>query len=447
MNTIGDAAEFLSGGTPRKSNEAFWNGDIPWFSASNMSGKFLTVSDLTITEQGLQAGSRMAPSGATLLLVRGSGLFNHIPICYADRDVAFNQDVKAIVAKDGVDPLYLHYTLEAHRRELADNLGVTGIGAGKFDTDLIKQLSFVHRAQEEQVEIGRLASAYDRKIELNRRMNATLEEMARVLFRDWFVDFGPTRRQMEGATDPTAIMGHAFPASEMPAEVATGSASGISTTKPLTAATLAPLFPEKLGDDGLPEGWEERPLDKIGQFLNGLALQKFPAQPGKPDLPVIKIAELRSGVSAKSNRASTAVPEKYVIGNGDFIFSWSGSLLAKFWTGGPGALNQHLFKVTSESHPMWFVSEWVHTHLEEFQRIAASKAVTMGHIKRSHLTEAKCVCPPNESLPIFGEVFDPLISKQIANDEENQTLAALRDLLLPKLMSGEIRLKDVEVDA
>jgi type I restriction enzyme S subunit len=213
---------------------------------------------------------------------------------------------------------------------------------------------------------------------------------------------------------------------------------------PEKAATFAPLFPAKLGEDGLPEGWEARPLDKIGHFLNGLALQKFPAQDGKPDLPVIKIAELRNGVTAKSNRASKEVPEKYVIGNGDFIFSWSGSLMAKFWTGGAGALNQHLFKVTSDSHPMWFVSEWVQTHLEEFQRIAASKAVTMGHIKRSHLTEAMCVCPPDEALTSLGAVFDPLISKQIANDEENQTLAALRDLLLPKLMSGEIRLQDVE---
>lgn len=294
-----------------------------------------------------------------------------------------------------------------------------------------------------QMAIGDALGALDDKIELNRRMNETLEEMARALFRDWFVDFGPTRRQMEGATDPATIMGHAFPSGQMPAQTATGSDS--SSTTPVNATTLAPLFPAKIGEDGLPEGWEERPLDQIGQFLNGLALQKFPAQSGKPDLPVIKIAELRSGVSAKSNRASTDVPEKYVIGNGDFVFSWSGSLLAKFWTGGAGALNQHLFKVTSESYPMWFVSEWIQTHLEGFKRIAESKAVTIGHIKRSHLTEAICVCPPDESLTAFGEVFDPLISKQFGNDAEIQTLAALRDLLLPKLMSGEIRLKDAEL--
>ncbi len=337
--------------------------------------------------------------------------------------IVSNKQMKLSADPAKADPLFLYYYFSSPlgQQAIADN--TIGSSVPGFNLTALKSIQVPNPPIEVQLAIAQVLGSLDDKIELNRRMNKTLEEMARALFRDWFVDFGPTRRQMEGATDPAAIMGQAFP--------------------PEKAATLAPLFPAKLGDDGLPEGWETRPLDTIGDFLNGLALQKFPAQEGKPDLPVIKIAELRNGVSARSNRASREVPEKYVIGNGDFIFSWSGSLMAKFWTGGAGALNQHLFKVTSESHPMWFVSEWVQTHLEEFQRIAASKAVTMGHIKRSHLAEAMCVCPSDEALAFFDEVFEPLIAKQIANDEENQTLASLRDLLLPKLMSGEIRLKDL----
>ena len=97
---------------------------------------------------------------------------------------------------------------------------------------------------------------------------------------------------------------------------------------------------------------------------------------------------------------------------------------------------------TSETYPKSLVSEWVHTHLEEFQRIAASKVVMIGYITRSHLSEAMCVCAPKQSFETMGELFDPLVSKQIANDEENQTFAVLRDLILPKLLPGEIRLKD-----
>lgn len=421
MNTVGDAAEFLSGGTPKKSNKAFWDGDIPWFSASNMSDKFLVTSDLNITEQGLKAGSRMAPSGATLLLVRGSGLFNHIPICFADRDVAFNQDVKAIVAKDGVDPLYLHYTLEAHRRELANNLGVTGIGAGKFDTDFLKQLSFVHREKGEQEEIGRLASAYDRKIELNRRMNETLEEMARALFRDWFVDFGPTRRQIEGETSPAAIMGHAFP--------------------PEKAETLAPLFPAKLGDDGLPEGWtfsdvgsefdvvmgQSPPGDTYNEIGEGLPFFqgrrdfgfRFPSRrvyctdPKRISGRDWTLLSVRAPVG-DINRAA----EKCAIGRGVGAFLHKGGL--------------HSFT--------YYTGLALRAELQSYDK----DGTVFGSINQKQFKGLQVVVPEQGLAARFDEIAKPLDDKIRLNTKENQTLAEMRDLLLPKLMSGEIRLKDGE---
>lgn len=260
--------------------------------------------------------------------------------------------------------------------------------------------------------IAATLGALDDKIELNRKMNATLEAMARALFRDWFVDFGPTRARMEG---------HA----------------------PYLSPDLWSLFPDRLDDEGKPEGWEEKPLDEVADFLNGLALQKFPGE-GEPDsLPVIKIAELRNGITANSNRASRKVPSQYVIKDGDFLFSWSGSLLAKFWTGGEGALNQHLFKVTSDRYPAWFFSEWVQHHLEEFQIIAASKATTMGHIQRGHLKAAMTICPPDNIITRLGEVVAPLIDRIVRNELESRTLAQTRDLLLPRLMSGELRVADL----
>ena len=201
---------------------------------------------------------------------------------------------------------------------------------------------------------------------------------------------------------------------------------------------------DRLDDDGKPEGWRERPLDEIADFLNGLALQKFPATDPDDSLAVIKIAELRNGVSAKSDRASREVPAKYVIKDGDFLFSWSGSLLAKFWTEGEGALNQHLFKVTSERYPMWFISHWVHHHLEEFQAIAASKATTMGHIQRGHLKAAMTLCPPDDVLKGLGGVMAPLVEQSIHNELESRSLAQLRDTLLPKLISGELRIAEAE---
>jgi type I restriction enzyme S subunit len=264
----------------------------------------------------------------------------------------------------------------------------------------------------EQQNIARVHSAIDDKIDLNRRMNATLEAMARAIFKDWFVDFGPTRAKMEGRA-------------------------------PYLAPEIWSLFPDRLDEEGKPEGWRSVPLDQIADFLNGLALQKYPGA-GEADLPVIKIAELRAGNASGTDRASSAIPSQYVVADGDVLFSWSGSLIQRVWTGGRGALNQHLFKVTSKSWPKWLHYFWVDHHLPNFQAIAASKATTMGHIQRHHLSEAETFLGPDDVMSAADRAIAPLFQRIVANDMEARTLAATRDLLLPKLMSGELRVQAAE---
>lgn len=280
--------------------------------------------------------------------------------------------------------------------------------------------------RNEQRAIAHILGTLDDKIEVNRRMSATLEAMARALFKSWFVDFDPVRAKAEGHDVSSGLSGTASAPGGLPPH-------------------LAALFPPGWSEEGeLPEGWSQKPLSEIADFLNGLALQKYPASDPADSLPVIKIAELRNGVSAKTDRASRDVPDKYVVRDGDFLFSWSGSLLAKFWTEGEGALNQHLFKVTSERYPAWFFAEWVQVHLEEFQRIAAFKATTMGHIQRSHLQAAMTNCPADDAIAGLGPSIAPLVDRTIQIDLESRTLAAVRDTLLPKLISGEIRVQDAE---
>jgi type I restriction enzyme S subunit len=300
-----------------------------------------------------------------------------------------------------------------------------GSGVPTLNRNHVHPLPVTIPQPHEQAQIAGLLGALDDKIELNRRMNETLEAMAQAIFRDWFVDFGPVRRKLEGTRDPVAIMGGLMP-------------------DPARAAELAGLFPDGFGEGDLPAGWSERPIDQIAEFLNGLALQKFPAGVGEPSLPVIKIAELRGGLTDKSNRAATNLPERFIVRDGDFIFSWSGSLMAKVWTEGDGALNQHLFKVTSTGYPQWFFARWVLHHMPEFQSIAASKATTMGHIQRGHLSSASTVCPPRPLLNEMTKVMGPLWEQAIQNELQNRTLAQTRDYLLPRLMSGEVQVGDVD---
>lgn len=189
------------------------------------------------------------------------------------------------------------------------------------------------------------------------------------------------------------------------------------------------------------ETWKSVSLSKSANFLNGLACQKFPPKSEIDKLPVLKIKELSSGITENSDWASRDVNPEYIVRNGDVIFAWSASLMVKIWNGQDCILNQHLFKVTSEDYPKWFYYLWCKHHLAEFISIAASHATTMGHIKRGDLDEAQVLIPNPQELALMTEQAEPLIQKIIANNIQITTLTKLRDSLLPKLMSGEVRVK------
>jgi type I restriction enzyme S subunit len=261
-----------------------------------------------------------------------------------------------------------------------------------------------------------ILGSLDDKIEANRRMNESLEATARAIFKSWFVDFDPVHDKSRGEQPPG-----------------------------MDAAT-ADLFPDSFEGSALgliPAGWEVASLDEIADYLNGLAMQKYP--PKDTDfLPVIKIRELRQGITDEnSGQASLDIDPAYIVEDGDILFSWSGSLLVDIWVGGTGGLNQHLFKVTSENFPKWFYYYWTKFHLEEFQRIAAFKATTMGHIQRRHLSDALTIVPNPEVLSQADSLIAPLMDRMIEGRHESRTLAETRDALLPKLVSGEIRVGDV----
>lgn len=246
-----------------------------------------------------------------------------------------------------------------------------------------------------QDKIVGILSALDSKIENNNKINANLEAQAQALFKSWFVDFTPFKDQ--------------------------------------------PFVDSELGS--IPQGWKVGKLTDIAVYLNGLAMQKFPPQDIKDSFPVLKIKELGAGIcDNSSDRCSNKVPKKYIIEDGDIIFSWSGTLMVDVWCGGQCGLNQHLFKVSSSNYPKWFYYHWTKKHLRDFIHIARDKAVTMGHIKRGHLDNALVVVPNNFILEKATHLFEPLLNMVISKRIENQRLAALRDTLLPKLMSGEIKL-------
>ena len=312
--------------------------------------------------------------------------------------------------RESVDPRFLLYAYLGP--EFQETLQSRAVQGSTVDRILLSELgTFPIRTPPlpEQRAIAHVLGTLDDKIELNRRMNQTLEAMARAIFQDWFVDFGPTRAKMEGQ-------------------------------EPYLPPKLWDLFPGELVDSEMgeiPEGWGVKPLDEIATFLNGLALQKYPPNEGS-SLPVIKIAQLRAGHTQGADSASVDVPSKYHIHDGDVLFSWSGSLELDIWTGGEGALNQHLFKVDSDAYPKWLYYHWVREHLQVFRAIATDKTTTMGHIQRRHLSESRTVLPDCVTLKAMNRHMQPLLDKSTALRIASRTLAWQRETLIPQIMSGNM---------
>ena len=185
-------------------------------------------------------------------------------------------------------------------------------------------------------------------------------------------------------------------------------------------------------------------LTQIASYVNGLAMQRFRPNDYEVGLPVLKIKELgQNAVDSACDKCTHSIDDIYKVFDGDVIFSWSGTLLVKVWTGGNCGLNQHLFKVTSKKYPKWFYYFWTKHHLDRFIRIAKDKAVTMGHIKRGELEKAEVLIPCAKRLNQISERIAPLFEGSIKCSIENRYLTELRDTLLPRLMSGELKINNL----
>lgn len=296
-----------------------------------------------------------------------------------------SNDVLIFRWKEGVvDKKFLFYTLSQNSFFEYTVKTSKWTKMPRWDKDAIGKFSILLPSLPEQQAIARMLSSFDDKIELLREQNETLEKTAQAIFQEWFGKYGM--------------------------------------------------------EDELPEGWRVGKLSEIATFLNGIALQKFPPENEIDYLPVIKIRELKAGITDQTDKASKDIDSKYIINDGDILFSWSWSLEVVIWKFGKWALNQHLFKVSSENYPKWFYYCWTLFHLSEFRWIASNKATTMGHIQRHHIDQAMVIIPYKQSFDEMNRVFEPILEKIMLVNSQIQSLSKTRDELLPRLMSGEVRI-------
>lgn len=300
--------------------------------------------------------------------------------------------------------LYYWFNTRFAKKYFENNSG----GSGQRYTlplDIIKSIPLHLPDLKTQQKIAFFLFTLDSKIELNHSINTELDSMAKTLYDYWFVQFD-------------------FPNKK---------------GKPYKSSKGKMIRNEELKRE-IPEGWDVGTLLDIAEYTNGLPCQKY--RPTTNEfLRVIKIKEMHEGFSSGTELVRPDIPQKAIIENGDVLFSWSASLEVQIWSKGKGALNQHIFKVTSDKYPKSFYYFQLVNYLQHFKMMAENRKTTMGHITQEHLEQSRIVIPPDELTMKLEEIIAPMFEKMINNEIENQKLSELRDWLLPMLMNGQVKVK------
>jgi type I restriction enzyme, S subunit len=323
------------------------------------------------------------------------------------------------------DPLYLMYFFKSTTGRAALLMNASQVGTPGIATPLksLRGIQLPLPPLSIQREISATLSTLDDRITLLRETNATLEAIAQALFKSWFVDFDAVRAKQEGR--PPEGMDEA------------------------TAA----LFPDSFEESELglvPKGWEACPIYDLATYINGAAYKAFEPNSERRGLPIIKIAELKSGVTSQTAYSEIAMPEKYRIETGDILFSWSGnpdtSIDTFVWHHDQAWLNQHIFRVIPHApEERSFVLQMLRHLRPVFAELARNKQTTgLGHVTVADMKRMLVIRPDKTTLDCFNQMVGPIQKRIFENEIQAQTLATLRDTLLPRLISGQLRLSKSE---
>ena len=396
-----------SGATPKGGNTVYENSGIAFIRSQNVLDMSFSTQNLAYitNEQANKLNNVIVESNDILLNITGDSIARCTIVPDELLPARVNQHVSIIRCISPDYANYVCYYLQFLKPYLLQICKVGGT-RNALTKEAIENLPIV--IQEEYKKIGKLLSTIDQKIALNNQINEELEAMAKTLYDYWFVQF------------------------DFPDE----------NGKPYKSSGGKMVYNDQLKRE-IPEGWGVDSLWNIATFYNGLAMQKFrPASETAESLPVIKIREMFSGFSKDTEKASTAIPKEAIIEAGDILFSWSATLEVIFWGGEKGALNQHIFKVTSEKYPKSFIYNELRSYLKVFKTIAELRKTTMGHITQDHLKQAMIIVPPNDLIDEIHNRISPILKQQLDLKQQNQELTQLRDWLLPMLMNGQARVED-----
>lgn len=389
--TLGDVVQTVidyRGKTPKKLGGDWSDTGYRAFSAKNIkTGQIVQPESIRYVDEEMYRKWMREEIQRGDILITSEAPFGQIFYWDSDEKIVLSQRLFGVRIKKQYDSRFVYYYMTTKEFQGEMDHRATGTTVVGLRQPELMKCALRCPDYETQRKISAILTSIDSKIELNNAINHNLQQQAKAIFAKRFIDL-----------------------------------------------------------ESIPNGWKHGNLLDIANYLNGLAMQKYRPNGDESGLPVLKIKELRQGFcDGNSELCSPNIKPEYVIHDGDVIFSWSGSLLVDIWCGGVCGLNQHLFKVTSQTYDKWFYYLWTAHHLERFIAIAADKATTMGHIKREELAKAEVLIPSNDNYEEISALMTPIFNLIIENRIESRKLEKLRDELLPKLLSGEIDVSEVAV--
>lgn len=410
VRTIADIAKDIGSGlTPLRSNPLFWNSpDISWLKTEQLGAHVIYDTKEYISQKAMDETSiKLWPPHTVSIAMYGEGKTRgNASIIMSE--MTTNQACCNVIVDDSLaDYRFLYYWLKYNYEQLRSL--ASGVRKN-LNSDDIKNFPFPDFGLDYQISIAQVLSSIDDRIDNNNKICTELESMAKTLYDYWFVQF------------------------DFPDE----------NGKPYRTAGGTMTSHSQLNRK-IPEGWLVGNLYEIADYVNGLACQNYRPEEGDEGLPVIKIKEMHDGITGDTEFVTMGIPKKYIINDGELLFSWSATLETMFWYGGKGGLNQHIFRVVPKApYPIEYVYEQLSAYIVNFVKMAEARKTTMGHITTDHLNQSRIVLPPPEVLSRFSECVHPIFQRIGQLRKEIRTLSQLRDWLLPMLMNGQATISDTD---
>ncbi|MCT8569733.1 restriction endonuclease subunit S [Glaesserella parasuis] len=433
LKKLSEVADIIGGATPKSDVDEYFNGDIPWITPKDLSGyknRYISKGERNITKLGLENSSaKLLPKGAVLFTSRA-------PIGYvaiADNEVSTNQGFKSLVLKDGNIPEFFYYLLK-HNIPLFE-ARATGSTFKEVSGQVVKNTELLIPSIDIQKKIVDLVSPLDEKIELNTQINQTLEQIAQTIFKSWFIDFDPVHAKANALASGQTLEQAIQAAMAVISGKNTQELHRLQTANPEQYQQLweiAEAFPSGFDEEGVPWGWESKKVGEVAKIVKGKKPKLISSEPDDGFLPHILMASLSGKYTEYAQIDKSIVCDIF-----DTLILMDGAASGKIAIGHKGVIGSTFAKMELSENKYWALFNlFMFSKEQDIQ--ANTTGTSIPHTDKARVLDYEIIVPCDVVLNYFTEMYKNILCSILNQRKNSFILENIRDLLLPKLLSGEI---------